>query len=119
MNCTLCDGKLITRYLDRLGFEVPFCPNCGESHEGLLIDAELKGTTKRSEIFREGMFDGLHSRTAEAQSPYPYEPGSVEFDAWTAGVDRGHRLLRIMKSGHGAGLLVAAIDEPSELRVAR
>jgi len=48
---------------------------------------------KRSRTYRIGVLDALKLRAGEITGlPGRYLPGSVEFDAWRAGVDEGHQI---------------------------
>ena len=54
-----------------------------------MIHAELASGTLRSPEYRLGMFDYLQKRLNGVELPKPYKPGSPEFDAYYAGIERG------------------------------
>ena len=59
------------------------------------VDAELRGGDMRSGIYRQAMIDVLAYRVNGTPMSSPYSrPGTVEFDAYLAGVERGNALYR-------------------------
>lgn len=59
---------------------------------------ELRIGDARSDTYREGMVDVLRLRVLQIPIPRRYRPGTVEFDAYYAGNDRGHALWRKMQA---------------------
>lgn len=59
-----------------------------------LVDVELQKGDKRSAVYRRGMLDVLFLRLNGTPLSSPHRPGTLEFDAWAAGIDRGHVLFR-------------------------
>ncbi len=58
------------------------------------VNAELRVGDRRSAVYRQAMIDVLQFRLNGVPMSAPYGPGTVEFDARMAGIDRGHLLYR-------------------------
>lgn len=59
--------------------------------QSLFDRAFFPGRPARSKPYRSGVMDALRFRLGEAEHiQCPYPQGSVEFDAYFAGVDEGH-----------------------------
>lgn len=55
-----------------------------------LANKILEFGDRRSSVYREGMIAVIKRRIEDVPVPVPYVPGSLEFDAYFAGKDRGH-----------------------------
>lgn len=55
-----------------------------------MVDAILAGGDARSAVYRSGMLAVFRWRTEGVGISHPYEIGTVEADAYYAGVERGH-----------------------------
>jgi len=65
-----------------------------EREIAVAVDEELRHGDKRSPVYRQAMVDVLRFKFHGMPLPTPYRPGSVEFDAYYAGNERGHQLYR-------------------------
>lgn len=54
------------------------------------VDCVLENGTPRSAVYREGVLAVFRFRRTGRIIPHPYEMGTVEADAYYAGVERGH-----------------------------
>lgn len=59
-----------------------------------IVDTELSFGNRRSAEYRRGMIDVLRYHLEGARIQCPYPEGSVQFDAYFAGNDRGHLVWR-------------------------
>lgn len=66
-----------------------------------IADAALVIGNRRSAEYRCGMLDVLRYRLEGVPIRCPYQEGSVQFDAYFAGNDRGHHVWRAMVGGAG------------------
>jgi hypothetical protein len=55
-----------------------------------MVDCLLSKGAPRSAVYREGMLSVFRFRRTGRAIPHPYEMGTVEADAYYAGVERGH-----------------------------
>jgi len=55
-----------------------------------LVDCLLAKGTLRSAVYREGVLAVFRFRRTGRVIPHPYEMGTVEADAYYAGIERGH-----------------------------
>ena len=62
------------------------------------VDQELTIGTKRSAVYRTGILDLLRFKLMGTPWPSPHKPGTLEHDAYYAGVERGWHLLRRLQS---------------------
>jgi len=75
---------------------------CGEVSEAQILAAvaeELRRGDARSPVYQLGMADVLRYRLYGVPITRPYRPGSIEFDAYYSGNERGHLLWRKMQAG--------------------
>ena len=64
------------------------------------VDAELRPGDARSAIYRQALIDVLRYKLRAVAVPRCYVPGSVEFDAYYSGNERGWVLWRkLLESG--------------------
>lgn len=64
-----------------------------------MVDNELRHATPRSAEYRQGMLDLLSRNLNDEPMARRYQPGSAQFDAYCAGVDRGWVMYRAMSKG--------------------
>ena len=64
---------------------------------------------RRSAVYWRGALDALRFRLQGGRIQCPYEAGSVEFDAYFAGNERGHHLWRVEQSREFALALTAQV----------
>lgn len=64
-----------------------------------IVEAVLSHGNKRSAEYRQGMLDALRFRLEGQRIKCPYREGSVLFDAYFAGTERGHAEWRAMNAG--------------------
>lgn len=69
--------------------------------EQIIADAKRAGSRRSAEYWR-GAFDVLRYRIHGERIESPYQEGTVQFDAYFAGVDRGHALWRACREGEAA-----------------
>lgn len=62
--------------------------------QALFAQAFTPGRTPRSDVYRQGVLDHLGNRLDGTQHVCPYLSGSVEHDAYFAGVDEARFILR-------------------------
>jgi len=72
-----------------------------EREIAVAVDEELSHGDKRSLVYRQGMVDVLRLKFHGTPLPTPYRPGSVEFDAYYSGNERGHQLYRLLQQASG------------------
>jgi hypothetical protein len=61
------------------------------------VTEELRIGDARSAIYRQGLVDVLRLRLQRIPIPARYRPGTVEYDAYFSGNDRGHVLWHKMR----------------------
>lgn len=59
--------------------------------EATISDALATGP-KRSQAYRQGVFDGLQGCVTGSVAPCPYREGSPKCDAYIAGMERAHHI---------------------------
>ena len=59
-----------------------------------LVDADLAHGDKRSAVYRQGAVDVLLFKLEGFRIVVPYRAGTVEFDAYFSGIDRGWAIWR-------------------------
>jgi hypothetical protein len=62
------------------------------------VDRELDLGAKRSPVYRAGMLAAFRARYAVSAVSNFWPPGTVEFDAYYSGVERGHVLFQRLAS---------------------
>lgn len=69
--------------------------------EQIVADAKQVGDRRSAEYWR-GVLDVLRYRVHGERIECPYQEGTVQFDAYFAGNDRGHALMRMQREGASA-----------------
>lgn len=64
-----------------------------------IVDADLAHGDKRSAVYRQGAIDVLLFKLEGRRIHVPYQAGTVEFDAYFSGNDRGWQIWRRFNEG--------------------
>lgn len=69
----------------------------------LMVDAFPPERPRRSPEYQLGTRQALRSRLEGVRTECPYAQGSVECDAWCAGIEEGHLIFRVEQKRRRAG----------------
>lgn len=69
------------------------------SHAEVIVDTALAHGDKRSAVYRQGAVDVLLFKLKGRRIQAPYRAGTVEFDAYFSGNDRGWSIWRSFNEG--------------------